>query len=207
MRKLKSKICLKIRGNNEIISIIQHSPCCDFIISLLALCMKRIMLLITLSLFFFTNSHAACDYPLTDGVDYSNCRFSDAQDLQGSYLPNSNLSFASFIQVNFDKSIMMNSNLSFGTFPESTFVRANLYETISIGANFEKSNFTGSNLTRVDFMGATLIEANFQNANLMEVNFTSSNIANANFEGANLIGATWTNGETCGPNSIGVCNK
>jgi uncharacterized protein YjbI with pentapeptide repeats len=41
----------------------------------------------------------------------------------------------------------------------------------------------------------------------MEVNFTSSNIANANFEGANLIGATWTNGETCGPDSIGVCNK
>mgnify|MGYP003316192442 FL=1 len=112
MRKLKSKICLKIRGNNEIISKIQHSPCCDFIISLLALCMKRIMLLIAFSLFFATSSNAACDDPLTEGVDYSNCRFSDAQDLQGSYLPNSNLSFASFIQVNFDKSIMMNSNLS-----------------------------------------------------------------------------------------------
>ena len=85
----------------------------------------KIILFIIFSLFFFTNSNAACDDPLTDSVDYSNCRFSDAQDLQGSYLPNSNLSFASFIQVNFDKSIMMNSNLSFGTFPESTFVRAN----------------------------------------------------------------------------------
>ena len=41
----------------------------------------------------------------------------------------------------------------------------------------------------------------------MEVNFTSSNIAGANFEVSNLIGATWTSGETCGPNSIGVCNK
>ena len=50
-------------------------------------------------------------------------------------------------------------------------------------------------------------KANFQNANLMEANFTSSNMTNANFDGANLIGATWTNGETCGPNSIGVCNK
>ena len=59
-----------------------------------------------ISLFFITNSNAACDDPLTDGVDYSNCRFSDEQDLQGSYLPNSNLSFTSFIQVNFDKSIM-----------------------------------------------------------------------------------------------------
>ena len=94
--------------------------------------MKKILLLIFFSLFFVSNSNAACDDPLTDGVDYSKCRFSDAQDLQGSYLPNSNLSFASFVQVNLDKSIMMNSNLSFGTFPESTFVRANLYETVSI---------------------------------------------------------------------------
>ena len=156
--------------------------------------MKKLVLTILLSIFFSVNSNAACDDPLTEGVDYSNCRFSDAQDLQGSYFPNSNLSFASFIQVNLDKSIMMNSNLSFGTFPESTFVRANLYETVSIGANFEKTNFTGANLTRVDFMGATLIEANFQNSNLMESNFTSSNITNANFDGANLIGATWTNG-------------
>ena len=45
---------------------------------------------------------AACDDPLTDGVDYTNCRFSDGQDLQGSYLPNSNLTFASFIQVNYN---------------------------------------------------------------------------------------------------------
>ena len=37
--------------------------------------------------------------------------------------------------------------------------------------------------------------------------YGKSNILNANFEGANLIGATWTNGEICGPDSIGVCNK
>ena len=145
--------------------------------------MKKFILSVILCLFFFSNGNAGCDDPLTDGVDYSNCRFSESQDLQGSYLPNSNLSFASFIQVNFDKSIMMNSNLSFGTFHESTFVRANLYETVSIGANFEKTNFTGANLTRVDLMGSTLIEANFQNANLMEANFTSANITNANFDG------------------------
>ena len=90
---------------------------CFDVIFLLALLMKKIILIALFSIFFLTNSNAACDDPLTDGVDYSSCRFSDAQDLQGSYLPNSNLSFASFIQVNFDKSIMMNSNLSFGTFP------------------------------------------------------------------------------------------
>ena len=103
--------------------------------------MKKIILLALLSLLFFTNSNAACDDPLTEGVDYSNCRFSDSQDLQGSYLPNSNLSFASFIQVNLDKSIMMNSNLAFGTFSESSFIRANLYESTLTGANFELSNF------------------------------------------------------------------
>ena len=150
---------------------------------------------------------AGCDDPLTDGVDYTNCRFSDGQDLKGSFLPNSNLSFASFIQVNFDKSIMMNSILAYGTFSESTFIRANFYESNIQVANFEKSDFTSSNLTRVNFTGATLIEVNFQNSNLIEANFTSSNITNANFEGSNLIGAIWTNGEVCGPDSIGICKK
>ena len=68
--------------------------------------MKKLVFVFIFSLFFISNSNAACDDPLTEGVDYSNCRFSDAQDLQGSYFPNSNLSFASFIQVNLDKSIM-----------------------------------------------------------------------------------------------------
>jgi uncharacterized protein YjbI with pentapeptide repeats len=168
--------------------------------------MKKILLVVIFSLIFLSSSNAACDDPLTDGVDYTNCRFSDGQDLQGSYLPNSNLSFSSFIQVNFDKSIMMKSNLSFGTFPDSTFVRANLYESTLIGANFEKAQFIGANLTRVDFMGSTLIDANFQNANLVEANFVSSNITNANFDGANLNGAIWTDGKKCGLNSIGKCN-
>ena len=101
--------------------------------------MKKIILLLFLVL-IPGMSQAACDDPLTDGVDYTNCRFSDGQDLQGSYLPNSKFYHLQvFIQVNFDKSIMMTSNLSFGTFPESTFVRANLYESVSIGANFEKN--------------------------------------------------------------------
>ena len=68
--------------------------------------MKKFILLALFSLLFITNSNAACDDPLTEGVDYSNCRFSDAQDLQGSYFPNSNLSFASFIQVNLDLSLI-----------------------------------------------------------------------------------------------------
>ena len=88
-----------------------------------------------------------CDDSLNDGVDYSNCQFSDGQDLAGSYLPNSNLSFAGFIKVNFDKSIMMNSNMSYGNFAESSFFRANLYESNLEGGNYENSNFISANLS------------------------------------------------------------
>ena len=86
-------------------------------------------LLLTLFLFLIPNvASAACDDPLTDGVDYTKCIFSDGQDLQGSFLPNSNLSFASFIQVNFDKSIMMNSVLAFGTF---ALTKNTIYSSLS----------------------------------------------------------------------------
>ena len=63
---------------------------------------KKLLVLIFLTLIPL-ELKAGCDDPIGDGVDYTNCRFSDGQDLAGSYLPNSNLSFATFIQVNFDK--------------------------------------------------------------------------------------------------------
>ena len=146
--------------------------------------MKKIIILFIFVLFSF-NANAGCDDPIGDGVDYTNCRFSDSQDLAGSYLPNSNLSFTSFIQVNFDKSIMMNSILAFGTFSDSTFIRTNLYEANLQGANFENSDFTSSNLTRANFSGTTLIGVKLKNANLFEADFTSANITGANFENAN----------------------
>ena len=166
--------------------------------------MKKLIFLILFTLFSM-NANAECDDPIGDGVDYTNCRFSDGQDLAGSYLPNSNLSFASFIQVNFDKSIMMNSILAYGTFSESSFIRANLYESNLQGANFEQSNFTSSNLTKANLKGATLIGADFKNANLMESLLESANLTGANFEGANLIGSIWTDGKKCLAGSIGEC--
>ena len=103
--------------------------------------MKKLITIAFLCLLFFNNANATCDDPPGDGVDYSGCAFSDGQDLTGTYLPNSNLSFTGFIKVIFDKSIMMNSILAYGTFSESTFIRANLYESNLQGANFEKSDF------------------------------------------------------------------
>ncbi len=134
---------------------VQEKSCCNYWYNKKARMRKLFLILFFLLLPNVVS--AACDDPLKDGVDYTNCRFSYGPDLQGRYFP--------------------------------------------------KSDLTIANLTRVNFTGATLIEANFKNTNLMEANFTSSNIINANFEGANLIGATWINGETCGPDSIGVCNK
>tara|TARA_B100001121_G_C18617559_1_gene587645 strand:+ start:650 stop:1159 length:510 start_codon:yes stop_codon:yes gene_type:complete len=166
--------------------------------------MKNLIFVTVLILFSF-EVKAGCDDVIGDGVDYSNCRFSDGQDLAGSYLPNSNLSFTSFIKVNFDKSIMMNSILAFGMFPESSFIRANLYESNLQGANLEQSDFTSSNLTKANFKGATLIGANFKNANLMEADLTSANISDANFEGSNLNDTVWVDGKKCQLGSIGKC--
>ena len=61
--------------------------------------MKRLLFLILFCV-LASNANAACDDPLTDGVDYTNCRFSDGQDLQGSYLPNSKLSFPMIWPIN-----------------------------------------------------------------------------------------------------------
>tara|TARA_B100000767_G_scaffold263673_1_gene277695 strand:+ start:108 stop:617 length:510 start_codon:yes stop_codon:yes gene_type:complete len=154
-----------------------------------------------------TNIHAGCDDAPVDGVDYSNCQFSDEQDLSRAYIPNSNLSFISLIKVNFDKSVMMNSILMNGNFAESSFFRANLYEANLEGGNFEKTNFSSANLTRVNFKGASLIEANFKNSNLFEADFSGSNILNSNFEGANLNNSIWIDGEKCKLGSIGLCRK
>ena len=159
------------------------------------LVMKKFFLLFFLSLLFFNNANAGCDDAPGDGVDYSGCAFSDEQNLTGTFIPNSNLSFTGFIKVIFDKSIMMNSTLAYGNFPEASFFRANLYETNFEGGNFEKTNFTSANLTRANFKASSLIEANFNNSNLFEADFTGANILNVNFEGANLNNATWADGK------------
>tara|TARA_B100000686_G_C16126334_1_gene635143 strand:+ start:38 stop:562 length:525 start_codon:yes stop_codon:yes gene_type:complete len=174
---------------------------------MLSLIMKNLLAIFFISFLFITNAKSACDDPPGDGVDYSGCAFSDGQDLTGTYMPNSNLSFTGFIKVIFDKSIMMNSTLANGNYPESSFIRANLYETNFEGGSFEKTNFTSANLTRANFKASSLIEANFANSNLFEADFTGANILNANFEGANLNNATWSDGKKCGLDSIGQCKK
>ena len=88
--------------------------------------MKKFLFILVLSLLVSGSVNAGCDDAPTDGVDYSNCQFSEGQDLSRAYIPNSNLSFIiSFIKVILDKSIMMNSILANGNFAESSFFRAN----------------------------------------------------------------------------------
>ena len=168
---------------------------------------KKILSILILSLLFNSAVNAGCDDTPVDGVDYSNCQFSEGQDLSRAYIPNSNLSFISFIKVTFDKGVMMNATLSNGNFVESSFIRTNLYEANLEGGIFEKANFSSANLTRVNFKGASLIETSFTNSNLFEADLTGANILNATFEGANLNNATWIDGTTCSLGSIGKCNK
>ena len=169
--------------------------------------MRNFLYIIVLSFLFFNSGNAACDDTPSDGVDYSNCQFSEGQDLSRAYIPNSNLSFISFIQVILDKGVMMNSSLANGNFAESSFIRTNLYESNLEGGLFEKANFSGANLTRVNFKGSSLIETNFNNSNLFEADFTGANILNSNFEGANLNNAIWVDGKKCNLGSIGKCVK
>ena len=169
--------------------------------------MKKLFWILILSFVISNGANAGCDDALTDGVDYSNCQFSEGQDLSSAYIPNSNLSFISLIKVTFDKGVMMNSTLANGNFAESSFVRTNLYEANLEGGIFEKANFSSANLTRVNFKGASLIESNFNNSNLFEADLMGANILNANFEGANLNNAIWIDGEKCNFGSIGECIK
>ena len=152
---------------------------------------SKLLTILVLSLLLTSGAKAGCDDAPTDGVDYSNCQFSEGQDLSRAYIPNSNLSFISFIKVTFDKGVMMNATLSNGNFVESSFIKTNLYEANLEGGIFEKANFSNSaNLTRVNFKGSSLIETNFSNSNLFEADLTGANILNATFEGANLNNAT-----------------
>ena len=133
--------------------------------------MKKLILILFFSFMISGAVYAGCDDTPSDGVDYSNCQFSEGQDLSRAYIPNSNLSFISFIKVTFDKGVMMNATLSNGNFVESSFIRTNLYEANLEGGIFEKANFTSANLTRVNFKGSSLIETNFSNSNLFEADF------------------------------------
>jgi uncharacterized protein YjbI with pentapeptide repeats len=168
---------------------------------------SKLLAIIVLSLLISTNVKAGCDDAPTDGVDYSNCQFSEGQDLSRAYIPNSNLSFISFIKVTFDKGVMMNATLANGNFVESSFIRTNLYEANLEGGIFEKANFSSANLTRVNFKGSSLIETNFSNSNLFEADLTGANILNATFDGANLNNAVWIDGAKCSLGSIGKCNN
>ena len=88
---------------------------------------KKLSLYVFLVLMLFLNSaRATCDDKPDDGVDYSNCQFADGQDLNGTYIPNANLSFTGFIKVIFDKSIMMNTNLANGKFSRIFFLSSQL---------------------------------------------------------------------------------
>ena len=168
---------------------------------------SKLLVILFLSLLISNNVKAGCDDAPVDGVDYSNCQFSEGQDLSRAYIPNSNLSFISFIKVTFDKGVMMNATLANGNFVESSFIRTNLYEANLEGGIFEKANFSSANLTRVNFKGSSLIETNFNNSNLFEADLTGANILNANFEGANLNNVIWVDGTKCSLDSIGKCSK
>ena len=57
----------------------------------------KLLTILVLSFLLTSGAKAGCDDAPTDGVDYSNCQFSEGQDLSRAYIPNSNLSFISSV--------------------------------------------------------------------------------------------------------------
>ena len=51
--------------------------------------MNKLFAILVLSLLLTSGAKAGCDDAPTDGVDYSNCQFSEGQDLSRAYIPNS----------------------------------------------------------------------------------------------------------------------
>ena len=58
---------------------------------------SKLLTILFLSLLLSNGAKAGCDDAPVDGVDYSNCQFSEGQDLSRAYIPNSNLSFTTSI--------------------------------------------------------------------------------------------------------------
>jgi len=108
------------------------------------------------------------------GKDLSGSSFNQVK-LEGSDMQNTNLSFSSFLQVDFTK--IKNKSLA--------------------GADFNGTSFAHSNLSGVNLAGTILDETNFWKADLLGVDFTvtdvvdgitfiNSNLSNSNFEGVDL---------------------
>jgi len=119
------------------------------------------------------------DYAILNNINFAGKDLSGSSfqrvDLEGSDMQNTNLSFSSFLQVDFTK--IKNKSLA--------------------GADFNGTSFAHSNLSGVNLAGTILDETNFWKADLLGVDFTvtdvvdgitfiNSNLSNSNFEGVDL---------------------
>jgi len=99
--------------------------------------MKKLLYIFIFSVLFFNIANANCDAIPGDGVDLSNCQFSDEQDLTSTYIPNANLT-----RVNFKGSSLVEAN----------FTNSNLFESDFTGANILNAVFEGANLNNATWV-------------------------------------------------------
>ena len=120
------------------------------------------------------------DYAILNNINFAGKDLSGSSfqrvDLEGSDMQNTNLSFSSFLQVDFTK--IKNKSLA--------------------GADFNGTSFAHSNLSGINLSGVILHTTNFWKADLSGVDFTvtdvitdgltfiEANLSNSNFDGVNL---------------------
>lgn len=112
-------------------------------------------------------------------------------DLRGADLSGSNLSWANLSHANLEGAVLDGAILG----------GAELNAAILRGASLREARIGGANFTQ-----AQLHDANFQSADMSDLEFDGIT-TKTSFTGASLSGARWLDGDRCGENSVGGCNK
>ena len=119
------------------------------------------------------------DYAILNNINFAGKDLSESSfkqiSLEGSDMQNTNLSFASFLQVDFTK--IKNKSLAGANFTGTSFAHSNLSGVNLAGVILDITNFWKADLSDIDFTVTDVVDG---------ISFTDANLPNSNFEGVDL---------------------
>jgi uncharacterized protein YjbI with pentapeptide repeats/lysophospholipase L1-like esterase len=119
------------------------------------------------------------DYAILNNINFAGKDLSESSfkqiSLEGSDMQNTNLSFASFLQVDFTK--IKNKSLAGANFNGTSFAHSNLSGVNLAGVILDITNFWKADLSGIDFTVTDVVDG---------ISFTDANLPNSNFEGVDL---------------------
>ena len=120
------------------------------------------------------------DYAILNNINFAGKDLSESSfkhiSLDGSDMQNTNLSYASFIQVDFTK--IKNKSLAGADFNATSFAHSNLSGVNLDGVILDITNFWKADLSGIDFTVADVI--------VDGISFIDANLSDSNFEGVDL---------------------